>query len=66
MVLRKNMDNHTKKCVFRLSRCEYCGAETTFNHIEVSKSIHTAVIYLNVDVRVCVEQIDTYHSMLYS
>ena len=36
MVLRKNMDKHTKKYVFRPSRCEYCGAETTFNHLQVS------------------------------
>ena len=31
------MDKHTKKCVFRPSRCEYCGAETTMNDIQVSK-----------------------------
>ena len=31
------MDKHTKTCVFRPSRCEYCGAETTMNDIQVSK-----------------------------
>ena len=30
------MDQHTKKCVFRPSRCEYCGAETALNHLQVS------------------------------
>ena len=36
MVLRKNMDKHTRKCGFRPSRCDYCGAVTTFNQLQVS------------------------------
>ena len=34
------MDKHTKNCVFRPSRCEYCGAETTFNRLQVSWHTH--------------------------
>ena len=36
MVLRKNMDKHTRKCGFRPSRCDYCGAVPTFNQLQVS------------------------------
>ena len=28
------MDKHTRKCAFRPSRCDYCGAVTTFNQLQ--------------------------------
>ena len=36
------MDKHTRKCGFRPSRCDYCGAETTFNQLQVSDVVSGA------------------------
>ena len=61
----KNMDKHAKKCVFRPSRCEYCGAETAFNRLQVSWHTHPYSEWVTLCIMciICVCDIDIYTVM---